>query len=230
MIKRYEHTDGTGVVAFAGIYSHLWNLQIDSAVVSVMEAAFPDVKQIMGGDLPSNVQGLLGCWSWVETINSQVCLLMEHAKDENGYFIAHELAHLLHYSIRPELFNNDLRHKNLTEMVAHAVGLSFAPFAQNVKTSVDRLEDLKRDLHDDFFLERHYFSAAERYSSGREHNGGNKAAEFILFQGIDIRRFVALDATEAERELAKLGYSNGLYIEPKRRKRSKPVDPKITLD
>ncbi|MBI2582629.1 hypothetical protein HYV87_05900 [Candidatus Woesearchaeota archaeon] len=182
----------------------------------------------MGGDLPSNVQGLLGCWSWVETINSQVCLLMEHAKDENGYFIAHELGHLLHHSIRPDLFYSDdfnntsddaeLRRTNLTEMIAHAAGLLFAPFANKVVDSVKNLESiyLERNLLDEPLLTPYSFSPEEDYRSGKTHRGGYTAAEFVLSKGANIRKFVEMDVSEAEKELEKLGYSTGLFIEPEK--------------
>jgi len=216
--RRYQRTNGIGRITFDGVYSHFWDPEIDFTVVSVVEAALEDVQKIVGGDLPSDLQGLLGCWSWVRAKDSQLCLLMEHAQEPNGYFVAHELAHLLHYSKMPDLFDDksDLRENNLKEMIAHAGGLLFAPAAAKIKGSVERLSSLyqRNNYHHESLLEAYEFPAEEEQISERDHLGGYQAAEFILSKGIPIRDFVEMDALEAEEELEKLGYSKGLLIEP----------------
>lgn len=214
--QRYEPKD-YGIVAFCEQYSHLYDHKIDTAVVAVAEAALRKMTKIIGGDFPSNLQGLLGCWSWVLPRSSQLCFLLEHAQDKKGYYVGHEIAHLLHYDIYPDLFDkDDLRTTNLKEMIAHAGGLLFEPYAKKVQKAVRKLEKIyfKKNLHFDSLLKPYSFSPAEDYDLARTHDGGYKAAEFILSKGVDIRRFVELDADEAEKKLAKWGYPRGLYIEP----------------
>ncbi len=225
-LRRYEHVDGTEIVTFAGMFSHVWNWQVDSAVVSVAEAALPYMKKIIGGELPSDLQGLLGCWSWVHGRRAQISLLMGHARNKTGYHVGHEVAHLLHYSIRPDLFdcNRDLREENLIEMIAHAGGLLFAPYAQETRASVDELELLYYGMQNEFFpLKPYQFSNEESYSVALTHDGGYEAAEFIISKGVDIRTFVEMDVPEAEWELARLGYPKGLVIEPKKRKQPEVI-------
>ncbi|HLD79428.1 MAG TPA: hypothetical protein VJA18_02615 [Candidatus Nanoarchaeia archaeon] len=224
---RYGETNYHGVITINGEYSHVWNPQISSAVVSVAEAALRNVQKRIGGQLPTDLQGLLGCWSWVSPGASQLCLLLQHARDPEGYYIAHEVAHLLHHSQRSDLFisdDDDIRKTNLAEMIAHAGGLSFTSFSE-LRMAVRRLEALysEKKLEKEPLLKPHRFTPEEQYRSDRAHLGGYAAAEFILSKNISIRTFVEMDVAQAEQELARLGYQVGLYIEPKRKKQQDAV-------
>ena len=222
MNRRYNgHHDFAAVATFDGMSSHVFESEIDSAIIEIVETALPYLQKIMGGTLSPDLQGLLGCWSWMDGDRSQICLWMEHAKHKRGYFIAHEIAHLLHYSIRPDLFKKkksyweNISRSNLTEMIAHAGGLSFAPYAPEITETVTRLECLyqEKGLDAEFLLDKYYFSDDEDEEMEETHAPGYQAAEFILSLGVSIRRFVFMDVVEAEVELRRLGYSRELYSE-----------------
>jgi|SRR3989344_3697375 len=210
----------SAIPTYNAMFPYIWDPEIDSAIIEVVETALPYLQDIVGGELPSDLQGLLGCWSWMDGKNSQICLLMNHLKHEEGYYLAHEVGHLLHYSIRPDLFEGnwverDIRQTNLTEMIAHGAGLSFADYAPKIIDSVNRVESIYKEkgLDTEFLLDPYYFSDQKNDLMEKTHAGGEKAAEWLYYScGVkNFAYFAEMDVAEAEKELKRFfGYLRGL--------------------
>jgi|SRR3989344_6692534 len=226
-MNRVYNCQESPIPYFNGMSSHIWDPEIDAAIIEIVEIALPYMQKIMGGELPADLEGLLGCWSWMDGENLQICLLMDHAKHKRGYYIAHEGGHLLHYSIRPDFFTeswdkSDLHQSNLAEMIAHAAGLYFAYYAPKITEAVNRLESmyLEKELDKEFLLDQYYFSEEEDDLMDKTHSAGYKAAEYIVSNRIDLHRFVEMDVQQAEKELKRLGYDRDLrglenkYLDP----------------